>query len=85
MNKRQKKKEYKKLTGSNPPKWMSYHGETYHCVIQKPWGGLKAALHLEAWMRKVKRQQETIRNLEGFTRAMTERRKRCYQKRWNRS
>lgn len=82
MNKRQKKKEYKKIAGANPPKWMIYHGETYHNALQKPWGGLKAAIHLEELIREAKRQQETIRNLEGFNQAMTERRKKCRKRSW---
>lgn len=69
MNKRQKKKEFKRATGSNPPVWVSYKGEFYHIILEKPWGGLKE-----------KRQQEA-RNLEAFNRVMAKRRKR----RWNRS
>lgn len=85
MNKRKKKKEYKKLAGENPPKWMSYHGETYHCVIQKQWGGSMAAIHPEDLMRETRWQQETIRNLEGFNRAMTERRRQWMRRKWNHS
>lgn len=69
MNKRQKKKAYKRLAGNNPPVWMSYKGQFYHIVLGKPWGGLK-----------MDRQQET-KNLEVFNQAMAKRRKR----KWNRS
>ena len=41
MNKRQKKKLYKKITGSNPQKWMQYRNWLYHSVIGKPFGGKK--------------------------------------------
>lgn len=61
MNKRQKKKEYKKLAGSNPPGWMQYRGWLYHAMIGKPWGG-----------RKRTRQQDDIKE---FSERMTERRR----------
>ena len=41
MNKRQKKKLFKQVTGKNPPKKMKYSGKSYHRVINKPWGGRK--------------------------------------------
>lgn len=33
MNKRQKKKLYKKMVGTNPPKWMKYCGKCYRFVV----------------------------------------------------
>lgn len=41
MNKRQKKKLYKKKTGKNPPKQLRYSEKEYHKAISKPWGGKK--------------------------------------------
>lgn len=41
MNKRQKKKLYKKKTGKNPPKQLHYSRKEYHKAISKPWGGEK--------------------------------------------
>ena len=41
MNKRQKKKLYKKKTGKNPPKQLHYSEKEYHKAISKPWGGEK--------------------------------------------
>lgn len=41
MNKRQKKKLYKKKTGKNPPKQLRYSEKEYHKAISKPWGGEK--------------------------------------------
>lgn len=80
-----KKKTYKKLTGNNPQKFLSYSGLAYNAAIQKPWGGLQEYLrrieNIEN-KRKVKRQQETIENLEGFNRAMTERRTSCRKRNW---
>lgn len=55
MNKRQKKKAYKKIMGTNPPAEVRFYGNHYRNIMQ--WGAFKA-----------KRQQEIIRNLEGFTR-----------------
>ena len=42
MNKRQKKKLYKKKTGKNPPKQLRYSRKEYHKAISKPWGGEKS-------------------------------------------
>ena len=41
MNKRQKKKLFKQITGKNPPKKMKYSGKSYHRAMNKPWGGNK--------------------------------------------
>lgn len=41
MNKRQKKKLYKKKTGKNPPKQLRYSEKEYHKALSKPWGGKK--------------------------------------------
>lgn len=69
MNKRQKKKAYKKIMGINPPDEVSFRGNHFRNILQ--WGAFKA-----------RRQQETIRNLEGFNRVMTERRKKCRKRNW---
>lgn len=69
MNKRQKKKEYKKFAGSNPPSWMQYREWLYHAVIGKPWGGRK----------KIRRRNQD--NVNEFAKRMTERRrKRCFRR-----
>lgn len=61
MNKRQKKKLYKKITGHNPPAWMSYKEWLYHNAIRKPWGGRK----------KIQKQD----NVSEFAKRMTESRR----------
>lgn len=65
MNKRQKKKLFKKVVGNNPRIPLNLHSECYHHIIGKPYGGTT---------ERAKRQQETIKNLHGFIQAMTERR-----------
>ena len=40
MNKRQKKKLFRKVIGSNPPEELIYTSLDYHVFIGKPWGGL---------------------------------------------
>lgn len=45
MNKRQKKKLFKQVTGKNPPKKMKYSGKSYHLAINKPWGGRKPTVN----------------------------------------
>lgn len=70
MNKRQKKKAYKKIMGINPPKEVSFRGNHLRNILQ--WGAYRAK-----W--------ETIRNLEGFNRAMAERRKQWMRRKWNHS
>lgn len=65
MNKRQKKKLYKKITAHNPPAWMSYKEWLYHDAIGKPWGG-----------RKRTRRQD---NIKEFSERMTERRRTRWQ------
>lgn len=45
MNKRQKKKLFKQVTGKNPPKKMKYSGKSYHRAINKPWGGRKPTVN----------------------------------------
>lgn len=69
MNKRQKKKAYKKIMGTNPPAEVRFCGNHYRNIMH--WGAFKA-----------KRQQEIIRNLEGFTKTMTERRRTCRKRNW---
>lgn len=55
MNKRQKKKLFKQVTGKNPPKKMKYSGKSYHLVINKPWGGRKPTVNA-SWDSKELRQ-----------------------------
>ena len=67
MNKRQKKKLYKKITGHNPPAWMSYKEWLYHDAIGKQWGGRKKSM-----------KPDTV---SEFAKIMTERRrKRCFKR-----
>ena len=63
MNKRQKKKLFRKITGQNPPirpRRLSYSGLTYHAVVNKPWGGL-AALKKKITVRAV---EDCNRNIQ---------------------
>ena len=55
MNKRQKKKLFKQVTGKNPPKKMKYSGKNYHLAINKPWGGRKPTV-IASWDSKELRQ-----------------------------
>ncbi len=55
MNKRQKKKLFKQITGKNPPKKMKYSGKSYHLAINKPWGGRKPTVNT-FWDSKELRQ-----------------------------
>lgn len=55
MNKRQKKKLFKQVTGKNPPKKMKYSGKSYHLAIKKPWGGRKPTVNA-SWDSKELRQ-----------------------------
>lgn len=55
MNKRQKKKLYKKKTGKNPPKQLHYSGKEYHKAIRKPWGGEKPLENYSWESEEVKR------------------------------
>lgn len=55
MNKRQKKKLFKQVTGKNPPKKMKYSGKSYHRAINKPWGGRKPTVNA-SWDSKELRQ-----------------------------
>lgn len=54
MNKRQKKKLFKQVTGKNPPKKMKYSGKSYHRVINKPWGGRKPTVNASWDCEKLK-------------------------------
>ena len=58
MNKRQKKKLFRKTMGWNPPDCLIYTSLDYHVFIGKPWGGL-------ATLKK----QEATRTVEDFNRA----------------
>ena len=44
MNKRQKKKLFRKTMGWNPPDCLIYTSLDYHVFIGKPWGGLTALI-----------------------------------------
>ena len=55
MNKRQKKKLFKQVTGKNPPKKMKYSGKSHHRAINKPWGGRKPTVNA-SWDSKELRQ-----------------------------
>ena len=55
MNKRQKKKLFKQVTGKNPPKKMKYSGKSYHRAINKPWGGRKPTVNA-SWDSKELKQ-----------------------------
>lgn len=59
MNKRQKKKLFKQVTGKNPPKKMKYSGKSYHMAINKPWGGRKPTVNA-SWDSKELRQAVRI-------------------------
>lgn len=48
MNKRQKKKLFRKTMGWNPPDCLIYTSLDYHVFIGKPWGGLAALKKQEA-------------------------------------
>ena len=57
MNKRQKKKLFRKIVGLNPPDRLIYTSLDYHVFIGKPWGGLAAL-----------KKQEATRTVEDFNR-----------------
>ena len=57
MNKRQKKKLFRKTMGWNPPDCLIYTSLDYHVFIGKPWGGLATLT-----------KQETTRTVEDFNR-----------------
>lgn len=57
MNKRQKKKLFRKNMGWNPPDCLIYTSLDYHVFIGKPWGGLAAL-----------KKQEATRTVEDFNR-----------------
>jgi hypothetical protein len=54
MNKRQKKKLFKQVTGKKPPKKMKYSGKSYHRAINKPWGGKKTTVNYSWDCEKLK-------------------------------
>ena len=58
MNKRQKKKLYKKKTGKNPPKWMGYSGQQYHIDIA---GGSRRP------MKNWRQQEKHEENMKWYT------------------
>lgn len=61
MNKRQKKKLFRKVIGSNPPEELIYTSLDYHIFVDKPWGGLAALKKREA-TRTVECFNRNIRN-----------------------
>lgn len=76
MNKRQKKKLYRKIWGANPPKDLQYSGYVYHSLIEKPWGGSVKELwaKYEAREQRLKIDRE-INNLINAAKILTERRR----------
>ena len=61
MNKRQKKKLYKKRTGINPPKTMKYSHETYRMGAQE---GKTFSEALREWTQSfLERLRESVRYL----------------------
>lgn len=74
MNKRQKKKQYKKITGQNPPMRLLYSGMGYHVMIGKPWGGLarlkkwRATKAAEGFNRDIQNRNAQIREARRYTR-----------------
>ncbi len=68
MNKRQKKKLFRKKTGTNPPNWLNYKAPVFHSLTGWAWTGFG---------RFVEQCEEgkRIRNLETFNRCMAKRRK----------
>lgn len=62
MNKRQKKKLFRKVIGLNPPEGLIYTSLDYHVFIGKPWGGLAAL-----------KKQEATRTVEDFNRNISRR------------
>lgn len=70
MNKRQKKKLYKKKTGKNPPKQLHYSEKKYHKAIGKPWGGEKPQENYSWDSEEVKREvkRAVAKAAKGFDR-----------------
>lgn len=61
MNKRQKKKLYKKRTGHNPPKWLKNSHDTYHMGMQE---GKTFSKALKEWAQPFrKRLRESVKYL----------------------
>lgn len=74
MNKRQKKKLFRKIIGWNPPDCLIYTSRDYHVFIGKPWGGLAALKKREAtrmvedFNRNISRRNEWIRSSHRYRR-----------------
>ena len=74
MNLRQKKKQFKKITGQNPPGWMHYTGRRFHNFLHKPWGGLaelkkqEATRSVEDFNRNIHNRNRQIRRSRRYTR-----------------
>lgn len=81
MNKRQKKKAFKKLTGKNPQKELTKEILTFLIWVLHP--NRRSAL--DAVVRKYNSEKQQIRNLENFNRIMAERRNACRKQKWTRS
>lgn len=74
MNKRQKKKLFRKVIGSNPPEELIYTSLDYHVFISKPWGGLAelkkqaATRAVEDFNRNIQDRNTQIRRTRRYTR-----------------
>ena len=74
MNKRQKKKLFRKTIGLNPPEELIYTSLDYHVFIGKPWGGLAALKKqaatraVEDFNRNISRRNEWIRSSHRYRR-----------------
>ena len=79
MNKRQKKKLYKKRTGHNPPKWLKNSHDTYRMGMQE---GKTFSKALKEWAQPLReRLREAVRyltntyNTVNTAKALSKRRK----------
>lgn len=74
MNKRQKKKLFRKIVGWNPPDCLIYTSLDYHILVDKPWGGLAALKKQEAtrtvedFNQNISRRNEWIRSSHRYRR-----------------
>lgn len=74
MNKRQKKKLFRKNIGWNPPDYLIYTSLAYHAFIGKPWGGLTAVKKqaatraVEDFSQNISRRNEWIRSSHRYRR-----------------
>lgn len=74
MNKRQKKKLFRKTMGWNPLDCLIYTSLDYHVFIGKPWGGLAALKKKEAtrtvedFNRNIQNRNYLLREARRYTR-----------------